>query len=151
MSLQSSAGNRAIARLIQRKDLGAGKGGKTWMSTGNFDAKHLIEGTPDEASAKEKYTARYNKGASVPSGNQVNTVVGEADFKAAIKDAAKVAGSYPAPRGPRGKLTVTVAGKKVFGKKQGAKQVPDRVVDVTSMTVEGTATESLYSPDHVAG
>ncbi len=37
------------------------------------------------------------------------------------------------------------------GKKTDGKQVPDRVAPVSQMTVEGTASESLYSPDHVAG
>lgn len=148
--LQGTAGNAAVARLIQRKTLGPGKGGKTWMSSGNFDAKHLVESL-DEDTAKARYTSRYNKGANVPSGNQVNTVVAEPDLKTAIADASKVAGDYPKQRGQRGKLTVTVNGMKVLGRKQGAKQVPDRVVTVSTLTVEGDATESLYTADHVAG
>ncbi len=42
-------------------------------------------------------------------------------------------------------------GFKVYGKKTDDKQVPDRVAPVSEMTVEGTASETLYSPDHVAG
>jgi len=132
VALQSAAGNQAVARLIQRKDLGKGKGGKTWTSTGNFDGKHLITATPDETNARAKYTARYNVGANVPPGNKVNTVVGETDFKAALADDSKVAGAYPRARGPRGQLVVTVAGKKVFGRKVGSTQTPDRVTDVTA-------------------
>src|SRR6187549_676962 len=36
--LQTAAGNQAVARMVQRKDLGSAKGGKTWMSTGGFDS-----------------------------------------------------------------------------------------------------------------
>jgi hypothetical protein len=149
-ALQHGAGNAAVSRLVQRKEIGPHKGGKTWYSTGNFDAKHLLTGSLDEDSARARYTERYNK-RPIPDGNQVNTVVAEGDLKTAIADAGKVKGSYPAPRGPRGKLTVTVPGLKVWGKKTDGKQVPDRVATVGELTVEGTASESLYSPDHVAG
>ncbi|MCL4242769.1 MAG: hypothetical protein KJ048_15570 [Dehalococcoidia bacterium] len=149
-ALQHGAGNAVVSRLVQRKEIGPHKGGKTWYSTGNFDAKHLITGSLDEDSAKARYTERYNK-RPIPDGSQVNTVVAEGDLKTAITDATKVKGSYPPPRGPRGKLTVTVPGFKVYGKKTDGKQVPDRVAPVSEMTVEGTASETLYSPDHVAG
>lgn len=150
VALQHGAGNAAVSRLVQRKEIGPHKGGKTWYSTGNFDAKHLITGSLDEEAAKARYTERYNK-RPIPDGNQVNTVVADGDLKTAIADASKVKGSYPPPRGPRGKLTVTVAGYKVYGEKTDGKQVPDRVAPVSEMTVEGTASETLYSPDHVAG
>jgi hypothetical protein len=150
-ALHASAGNRALSRLIQRKDLGKGRGGMQWMSSGNFDGKHLLAESPTAESAKARYEARYNKGANVPAGNQVNTVVGEPDLKSVMADASKVVGAYPQARGPRGKLTITVPGKKVFGKKVGNKQVPDRVKDVSTLTIEGISTESTYQPDHVAG
>lgn len=149
-ALQQRAGNAVVSRLVQRKEIGTHKGGKMWYSTGNFDAKHLLTGTLDQEAAKARYTERYNK-RPIPDGNQVNTVVAEGDLKSAIADATKVKGAYPAPRGPRGKLTVSVPGFKVYGKKTDGKQAPDRVAPVSQMTVEGTASESLYSPDHVAG
>ncbi len=59
-ALQHGAGNAVVSRLVQRKEIGP-QGGKTWYSTGNFDAKHLITGSLDEEAAKARYTERYNK------------------------------------------------------------------------------------------
>lgn len=148
--LQATVGNAAVSRLIHRKDLGTGKGGKKWISTGNFDGKHLIDGTVNEATAKARYTARYNKGANVPAGTQANSVVGETELKAAMADASKVAGTYPG-RTDRKKLTVTVAGMKVIGRKRGNAQVPSTASAIASIVVEGSGSESLFYPDHVAG
>ena len=139
-----------VSRLVQRKDLGNGRDGKKWMSTGGFDSKHLISGTLDEATAKARYTSRYNVGSNVPDGTKANTVVGEADLKAVMADAAKVKGAYPG-RTDRKLLTIAVAGLKVVGRKQGRAQVPGTVSATTSLTVEGSGSESLFYPDHVAG
>jgi hypothetical protein len=147
--LSTAAGNAAVARLVQRKELAKAPNGKTWMSTGNFDAKHLIAGTLDADTAKARYNERYNK-RPVPAGRQANTVVSETDINAAIADAAKVAGAYPG-RTDRKKLTVSVPGIKVTGTKAGAAQVASATTNVASMTVEGSGSDSLFYPDHVVG
>jgi hypothetical protein len=132
--------------MVQRKDLGSAKGGKTWMSTGGFDSKHLISGTVDEETAKARYTERYSK-RPIPDGRQANTVVGETDLKAAMTGG-KVAGTYPG-RTDRKELTVTVAGLKVTGSKSDGKQVPTSVTATTSTVVEGSGSDSLFYPDHL--
>lgn len=149
-ALHASAGNRVVSRLIQRKELGKGRDGMSWVSSGNFDGKHLLSETPTNETAKARYEARYNKGGA-PDGTKVNTVVGEPELKTVMADKTKVVGAYPRARGPRGKITVSVAGKKVTGSKVGNKQVANRVRDVSTLTIEGISTETMYQPDHVAG
>ena len=167
LRLQRSVGNSAVARLmmtarsnsstnpllafrVQRVSIGTSpnpKPTKQWEVMGGFAGKHLVEGAISVATAKDKWKERYAKDKKgVP-----NTVASQEDLSTSITDG-KVTGTYPAPRGPRGTMTVEVKGYTVFPSTAAdGKKVPGRAKQLSKIAVVGTSSESLYFPDHLYG
>jgi hypothetical protein len=115
---------------------------KQWEIMGGFVSKHLIDDSTEEA-AKAKWTERWNKTKDTPK----NTVVATEELKSAITSG-NVEGTYPKPRGPRGKMTVMVKGYTV--KRKFGTDIPNNnVQELTQIGVEGTSTDSLFFPDHL--
>ena len=150
--LQKSVGNRATIALlrIQRVSIGTAPKPtpkKQWEVMGGFAGKHLIDGAVSVAAAKQKWKDRYaSDRKGVP-----NTVAAKDDMSTAIT-AGNVTGTYPAPRGPRGTMTVQVNGYTVFPTTSAdGKKIPGRAKALTKIAVVGTSSESLYFPDHLDG
>ena len=150
LRLQHSAGNAAVSRMIQRVTVGTHKlprGTKTWEAMGGFATKHMIETELNVANAKAKWTERFKKD---PKGWR-NTVVAKADLAAAVGEG-KVKGEYPQERTPqRNPLVVEVPAMTVTGRNRDGKKEPGAVANLTQIGVAGSATGSIYFPDHLEG
>lgn len=151
MKLQHSAGNAVVSRLIQRVTVGTHKaaagGAKTWEAMGGFSTKHLLDDELNAANAKAKWTARFQKD---PKGWR-NTVVAKADLAAALQEG-KVKGEYPRERTPqRNPLVVEVPGMTVTGRNRNGVKEPGAVTNLTQIGVAGSATGTIYFPDHLEG
>lgn len=116
---------------------------KQWEVMGGFSSKHLVDGALTAEKAKDKWKERWSKPSTrAPK----NTVVSKEDLKTAI-EAGQVSGTYPAPRGPRKTLTVKLKGFTV--KRKYGTDDPGAATELTQIGVEGTASESLFFPDHL--
>lgn len=151
VALQSQVGNNAVARLIQRVTVGQAAKPvpkKTWEAMGGFSGKHMIDGDLSEDTAKAKWTERYAKDKK----GWYNTVVSKTDLATAI-GAGEVTGSYPAPRTQqRNPMVVKVKAYTVKGRTTAdGKKVPGTVTELSQIGVTGSATESIYFPDHLEG
>jgi hypothetical protein len=139
------SGNTA-QRVIRRVTIGkATKPAPTkdWEVMGGFATKHLVEGALTEEKAKTKWRERWSK-PSIRAPK--NTVVSQEDLKTAI-ESGKVEGKYPQERGPRGKLIAKLKGYTV--KRKYGTDDPGAVTELSQIGVEGTATGSLFFPDHL--
>ena len=151
--LAGPVGETEVAMPVQRMELGEAKSpkpAKTWMSTGGFDSKHVLKSTLTPDAAKARYEERFNKERA--RGRRKNTVVAEEDLKTALK-AGNVSGDYPGARtGQRNPVVVQVSGYTVSGSSNAAgKQMAGTPQAVSQIGVEGSATGSIYFPDHLVG
>lgn len=123
------------------------KGTKTWEAMGGFASKHMLEGELTNANAKAKWTERYKKDTK----GWRNTVVAQADLASAV-EGGKVKGEYPQERTTqRNPLVVEVPAMTVTGRTRDGKKEPGAVANLTQIGVAGSATGSMYFPDHLDG